>query len=162
MKIENKNILIYKEVIFILSKDVTGKLKESGYKLTRQRRAIIEVLLSNEQLMTAMELLKKVKKVSPTVSHDTLYRNLELLSSINVVNRIPARGGDLFELNRHHHHHFVCVSCNEVTCLKNCPIGPEHLAEACENGFEVLYHNFVLSGYCIKCQNSKRGTKKDD
>jgi len=112
--------------------------------------------LSNERLLTAMELFTQVKKITPTVSQDTLYRNLELLSNIKVVNRIPVRGGDLFELERHHHHHFVCIYCGEVTCLESCPIGPEQLTEAHENGLEVLYHNFLLCGYCHKCQKTNR------
>ncbi len=118
------------------------------------------MLLSNEQLLTAMELYVQVKKIAPTVSQDTLYRNLELLSQINVVNRITVRGGDLFELERHHHHHFVCIYCGAVTCLQGCPIGPEQLAEAHENGFEVLYHSFLLSGCCHKCQELNQESRK--
>lgn len=134
---------------------VTKLLQESGYKLTRQRQAIIEVLLNNERPLSALELFHQVKCKLPSISHDTLYRNLELLSSIKAVNRIRVRGGDRFELEQHHHHHFTCLGCGEVTCLNGCPIGPEQLAEAQNNGFKVIYHNFELSGYCIKCQYRK-------
>lgn len=135
---------------------VTKLLKESGYKLTRQRHAIIEVLLNNEGPLTVQELFHQVKNKLPTISYDTLYRNLEILSSIKAMSRIHVRGGDRFELEQHHHHHFTCLGCGEVTCLKGCPIGPEQLAEAKNHGFNIIHHNFELSGYCAKCRSFQK------
>lgn len=131
-------------------------LREAGYKLTRQRRIIIETMLQNQEPLTAQDLYQLVQCAIPNISQDTLYRNLELLSSIGVANRIRVRGGDRFELTRQHHHHFICIGCGHVQCLRGCPIGPGQLAEAVKNNLDVRFHNFELSGYCIKCQKIQK------
>ncbi|MCG8402570.1 MAG: transcriptional repressor [Firmicutes bacterium] len=140
----------------MLQKKIIKILTDAGYKLTRQRRIIIEVLLKNRRPLTALELYNQAKHRLPAISHDTLYRNLEVLSFLKVVSRINARGGDLFELEKHHHHHFTCLQCGEVKCLDGCPIGPGQLAEARRQGLEVVYHKFELSGYCNKCKPAER------
>ncbi|MBF7084477.1 transcriptional repressor [Desulfallas sp. Bu1-1] len=140
----------------VINQNIAKLLQDSGYKLTRQRRVIIEVLSKNERPLTALELYHQVKDKIPTISQDTLYRNLEVLSFIGVANRIRVRGGDRFELVQQHHHHFICLKCGEVKCLKGCPIGPGQLAEARKNDLEVLFHNFELSGYCDKCRSCQK------
>ena len=140
-----------------VSHEVIQILKNSGYKLTRQRSVIIDVLANNNRPVTAQEIFLHVRKRLPSISQDTLYRNLEVLAFIRVANRISVRGGDLFELAEQHHHHFICLKCGDVKCLKGCPIGPQQLSEASRNNLEVLYHNFELSGYCEKCRHRREG-----
>ncbi|SFG68778.1 Fur family transcriptional regulator, ferric uptake regulator [Desulfotomaculum arcticum] len=139
------------------SHEIFQILKDSGYKLTRQRRVIIDALAKHNRPVTAQEIYLQVRKNLPSISQDTLYRNLEVLAFVRVVNRIRVRGGDRFELAEQHHHHFICLKCGEVKCLKGCPIGPQQLSEANKNNLEVLYHNFELSGYCEKCRHRKEG-----
>ncbi|WP_027365761.1 Fur family transcriptional regulator [Desulfotruncus alcoholivorax] len=140
-----------------VSHEIIQVLKDSGYKLTRQRRVIIDTLAKNSKPVTAQEIFLQVRKDLPSISQDTLYRNLEVLAFIRVANRIRVRGGDRFELAEHHHHHFVCLKCGDVKCLKGCPIGPQQLSEANKNNLEVLYHNLELSGYCEKCRHRREG-----
>lgn len=132
-----------------------NQLRKWGYKPTRQRKAIIEVLMDNRRPLTVQELYSQVKKKMPSISQDTVYRNMEVLAQINAVNRIRVRGGDRFELDNIHHHHFICLECGEVSCLEGCPIGPKQLAQARDHGFKVTHHRFELSGYCTRCQGEK-------
>ena len=62
----------------------TGTLKERlklrGYKITRQREAILDAFLAcASHLVTAHELFKQVTINVPQTNFSTVYRNLEIL-----------------------------------------------------------------------------------
>jgi Fe2+ or Zn2+ uptake regulation protein len=129
------------------------KLKRSGFKVTRQRKAILEVLALAGAPLPAPILLKQVRDIDGNISADTLYRNLYLLLELGMLCRIGVRGGDLFELNfPEHHHHLICLSCGNVTCLDHCPLTKMQSLYEEKNNFKVTDHVFDLYGYCHECQ----------
>jgi len=133
------------------------EIRGSGYKVTSQRKAIIQVLVVASEPLPASTLLARVRRVVKNVSPDTLYRNLDLLLRIGALNRIKVRGGDLFELNqRAHHHHLICIGCGGVTCLDDCPLQNEVAKYAEGHGFEAVGHVFDVYGYCNECKGKTR------
>lgn len=135
-------------------------LRSKGYKITPQRRAVIDALLSSETFPTAQQVLKVVKKTTPDVSLDTIYRNLNLLIDLHMVNEIknPKSGGSVFEVvtSQKHHHHFVCLLCGKTECMDVCPINNSYIAEAEKRGFEVTGHTFEFYGKCRGCREVER------
>lgn len=136
-------------------KNFLDQLRLCGYKITFQRQKIIEALSNIEQPATVNEIHNQVKKNVPEISFDTIYRNLEILGQLGIVHQIRVRGGDRFELEFNHHHHLICLGCNNVVCLERCPINQEQLAEARKHNFKVINHCFDIYGYCAKCKYSK-------
>ncbi|MGF7184394.1 Fe2+ or Zn2+ uptake regulation protein [Desulfitispora alkaliphila] len=135
-------------------KDITQSLKDSGYKLTPQRIAIIKVMLSFDKPVSASKAHQKLKEHHPNVSLDTIYRSLHLLSSLGIVTQINLanRERELFEL-AHHHHHLVCLKCGKVICFDACPMSCTETEEIAVNqNFSIVSHAFEVYGYCSNCK----------
>lgn len=135
-------------------------LREKGYKITPQRRAVIAALLESEKFPTAQQVLEIVKKTNPDVSLDTIYRNLGLLMELNLVYEINTQSsaGNVFEivqLHHTHHHHFVCLLCGKTECIDICPVNEAYIAEVEQRGFEVTGHTFEFYGKCQECRALK-------
>lgn len=139
--------------------DIIKILKEKGCKITPQRRAVIQSLLSLGKFPTAQDIYNDIKKVQPDVGLDTIYRNLNLLAELGVVNQISLPGKDtkVFELALgEHHHHLICIGCGEASCLDYCPVDEKGLQKAAGSEFEIVGHSLELYGYCRKCGGNRR------
>ncbi|MGO3609646.1 MAG: Fur family transcriptional regulator, partial [Enterococcus sp.] len=79
----------------ILALQKTKKqLHDSGFKLTPQREATVLVLLENEKdHLSAEEIYFLVKKKSPEIGLATVYRTLEILTELHIVNKISFDDG---------------------------------------------------------------------
>jgi Fe2+ or Zn2+ uptake regulation protein len=68
--------------------DIIQHIKDKGYKITPQRRAIINALLIPDKPPTAKDVLEIVRNKYPDVGLDTVYRNLKMLADIGCVMQI--------------------------------------------------------------------------
>lgn len=138
-----------------MPEEIIKKLRDRGCKITPQRRAVILSLQKFEKFPTAQEVCNDVRQANPDVGLDTVYRNLNLLVGMGVVNQINLPGKDLkvFELaTGKHHHHLVCLGCGEASCLNYCPVDEEGLQKAAGSEFLIVGHTLELYGYCNKCK----------
>jgi len=126
-------------------------LKKNGYKTTGKRQRILEILYSNQKYMTAREVQMKLKEMFPSISPDTVYRNLHTFVELDVVEETELNGEKLFrsicEVHGHHHH-FICTACGDAKELEMCPMDSFHQQLA---GYEVSSHRFELFGKCKDC-----------
>jgi Fur family peroxide stress response transcriptional regulator len=94
---------------------------------TRQRTVILDILRGGHVHLTAEEVYQQARKVLPTVSLGTVYRNLNLLRDKGLAREV--RGEDAgcarFEAARDRHAHFHCRGCRTV---RDIPL-PENLIE---------------------------------
>ena len=67
---------------------VKQQLQQSSYKLTPQREATVRVLIENEKDHLSEDVYLKVKDKAPEIGLATVYRTLELLAEIKVVDKI--------------------------------------------------------------------------
>lgn len=68
---------------------IKKQLHAASYKLTPQREATVRVLLENEEdHLSAEDVYLLVKEKSPEIGLATVYRTLELLSELKVVDKI--------------------------------------------------------------------------
>lgn len=137
------------------------QLSESGYKITPQRRLILEVLQESNRHLTANEIAERVKTIQPSVSVATIYRNLNLLVEAGLIGRLDLTEGPArFELFKGHNHYMLCLGCGRTIKL-DCPMEGkiQRIIEA--NNFEVASHHFEITGYCKYCQAKKCNHKED-
>lgn len=132
------------------------RLKVNGYKLTPQRKQILETLLSLGARASARDVHRMIRQKTPSVSLDTVYRNLRLLVEIGLVHQISVQSGAVFELadEQRHHHHLVCVDCEKIICIPYCPESQSYKCHAEAAGFSVLGHTFEIYGRCAKCRET--------
>ena len=136
-------------------------LREKGYKITPQRRAVLEAFGSGEQFCSVQQVLEIVREKQPDVSLDTIYRNLTLLRDLGIVHEIVRPTGNVYEIiaEGHHHHHLICTECGKMECIDICPMNKIYEEEAASRGFLVTGHVFEFYGLCWSCR-SKQKTKK--
>jgi len=129
-------------------------LREKGYKMTPQRRAVVTALSECREFPSAQKILEYVKRSIPDISLDTIYRNLALLVELGMVQEIhlPGREGNVYELMVTHHHHLICLSCGKAECLDHCPIDHREVAKAEKQGFQIISHSLDFYGYCRTCR----------
>jgi Fe2+ or Zn2+ uptake regulation protein len=131
------------------------KLKKRGYKITRQREAILTVLSEGDhQLLTAQEIFKRVLSIGPGTNFSTVYRNLELLLQEGIVRKVELdREASYYELdhNEDHHHHLICRGCGFIQTTDFCPF--DQLED--EHGFVPVDHSFEVYGYCKDCAKAQ-------
>lgn len=141
---------------------IKQQLQSKGYKLTPQREATLRVLLENEEdHMSAEDVYMLVKDKAPEIGLATVYRTLELLSELHVVEKMNFGDGvsryDLRNDNhRHHHHHLICVQCGSVMEIMEDWLGllEERLEK--EFHFHVLDHRLDFQGLCRNCYEKKQ------
>lgn len=138
-------------------RELEAVLREKGYKLTEQRRLIIEVFNENPGHHTAQEIFDLVRGKFEGINFSTIYRNLELLSALEIINKLQIESGiSHYELcGLTHHHHIICKKCGETKEIDICPyasLGEEQLRAI---GFKATDHKFEIYGYCSKCSLSK-------
>jgi Fe2+ or Zn2+ uptake regulation protein len=135
---------------------IEEKLKSMGYKLTGQRRLIIEALEEKPLHYTAQEILEKAKQKNSSINFSTIYRNLELLCRLGIVNKLNISSGiSHFELkDTQHHHHLICLCCGEMKKVDICPYSQLNTTELDKLGFVPVEHKFEIYGYCKKCSPS--------
>lgn len=144
---------------------IKQQLQSQAYKLTPQREATVRVLLENEQdHLSAEDVYMLVKTKAPEIGLATVYRTLELLSELNVVEKINFGDGVArYDLrrdgNHHHHHHLICVQCGNVEEIMEDWLLP--LEEKLEKEFQftVIDHRLDFQGICKNCQENKDKSK---
>src|SRR5690625_7319953 len=73
---------------------IKKQLHSKSYKLTPQREATLRVLLEqNEEHLSAEEVFLLVKDKAPEIGLATVYRTLELLSELKVIDKINLGDG---------------------------------------------------------------------
>lgn len=68
------------------SESVLEKLKEKGFRTTRQRKLLIDIILENE-FSNSKEIYYKAIKQDPTIGIATVYRMINALEEIGAINR---------------------------------------------------------------------------
>lgn len=136
------------------------KLKEKGLKVTQQRLIILSVLEQNSgKHMTAEDVYGLVEKECPEIGLATVYRTLQLLWDMKLVDRISLNDGCVrYEIGhllsddtRHNHHHLICRKCNKVIPFDADLLdGLEQFVEQ-QAGFHVLDHELKFFGLCREC-----------
>ena len=128
---------------------------EAGGKRSSVRRAVVETLGAQSCAVSAADLDAQLRADGSTVGRATVYRVLERLRDLGLVERLDlGRAGTKYEPHRvgpAHHHHMVCDDCGEVV-----PFADPDLERAIERlegtlDFAVSGHDVVLHGQCGDC-----------
>lgn len=134
-----------------------SKLHEREYKLTPQRLVILETLVQQtDRHLSAEDVYRLVKRKNPDIGLATVYRTLELLADLDVLQKMNFDDGrSRYELNDetvHHHHHLICVKCGRVIEFEDDLLETLEAMVARKTDFEVLDHHLKFYGMCSNCR----------
>ena len=142
------------------TKGVDAGLLQSRYRLTKQRAAILRALEDGRHL-NAETILDRVRAQLPGVSLGTIYRTLDILRSIGLVQIFSFAGGAArYEAALEKHHHLVCTQCGEVTNVHVNEALPLSQHVAHEHGFDAVDCALVVTGRCPRCANAANGATR--
>lgn len=141
-------------------------LKEKGLKVTNQRLLVLQVLAEHrDQHMTAEDIFELVKEDYPEIGLATIYRTVQLLLEMQLVDRIMLDDGCVrYEIgdsvtgesgSHHHHHHLICRACGNVLAFRDDLLDAleEHIGR--EIGFHVMDHEVKFYGICKDCRSKE-------
>lgn len=121
-------------------------------KLTHQRMVIYRELASTEEHPDAETIHKRVRRHIPTVSLDTVYRNLKLLAEHGLVSVVGMSHERLrFDANLARHHHFVCIECGKIRDFESEHPRLDSVAEDARAFGEPLALRVEVKGVCSDC-----------
>ena len=125
-------------------------LRTRGVRATRQRAALMRVLVEADDHPDAVELLARAKQIDDTVSLATVYRTLGLLEREGLVQRHSFEGGGArFETtDAPHHDHILDLDTDEIVEFQSDKIERLQREIAAEMGYDVVHHRLEL--YCRK------------
>ncbi len=131
------------------------KLKiPEGYRQTKQRKAILDVLENAEIPITAEDIYLKLKEKCIDISLSTIYRNLEMLCKEGLVVKSYVMNEDKarFALPDKKNY-LICEKCGKIVIIDNCPFDKfkEELKEV--HGFDITGHSVEVYGICPDCRS---------
>ncbi len=138
---------------------IKKQLHAQSYKLTPQREATVLVLLEHEEdHLSAEDVYLLVKEKAPEIGLATVYRTLELLTELKVVDKINFGDGvSRFDLRQeganHFHHHLVCIECGAVDEIQEDLLGDVEAIVERDFTFKIKDHRLTFHGVCYRCQD---------
>ncbi|MGZ4030842.1 MAG: ferric iron uptake transcriptional regulator [Tumebacillaceae bacterium] len=136
---------------------IKKQLHAEQFKLTPQREATLRVLLENEEShLSAEEIFMLVKQKAPDIGLATVYRTLDLLCELKIIEKLNfgdgvARYEFRSDDHPHHHHHLICLKCGSLSEIEDLLDDLEARVER-DHDFKIVDHRVTLLGYCANCR----------
>lgn len=119
--------------------------------------AILKVLTSKEDHLTAKEIYEAIKITFTAVDTSTVYRALERLVHEGKVS-VSDMGGPavVYELvTKNPHHHLVCEQCHKQITFRDGKVSDFLDSIEKESNYQITTNHLVLFGICPECQKKK-------
>ncbi len=122
--------------------------------MTAPRKAIVAIIVNSSRALDAVEIFDLGRVEHPRLGLVTVYRTLEKLDELGLVQRVHQPDGCNMYLRapEGHEHLLLCKSCGQMEYFSG-----DDLSELIEqisqrSGYQVLEHWLQLFGLCGSCQ----------
>jgi Fur family ferric uptake transcriptional regulator len=138
--------------------DVLSLVREHGGRVTSSRRLLLHALFDMPGHRSAEELTELVQAQAPDIHLSTVYRNLEELERLGVVEHAHlGHGPATYHLSVGAHGHFVCEECGAMLEAADELFAGLSATARDRFGFEINPHHFAVLGRCRECQEAAQG-----
>lgn len=132
-------------------------LRAGGGRITSPRRAILGALIEHRGHPTAEQLTADVQLRQPDVHESTVYRFLDELERLGVVDHVHlGHGPAVYHFANDPHHHLVCDECGLVVEVPVTTLEEFQGVLRRDLQFELELRHFALPGRCSGCAASRR------
>src|SRR5690625_1216899 len=130
-----------------------GMLKERGLRITHQRLAIYEYLISSDRHPSAEDIYEALHGQIPAMSLATVYKTLDVLVEMGLAVKLGF-GDDVnrYEGNPEPHINLICVRCKQFVDLDEDSLGKIAASVQAESGYVLFSQRHEIYGLCPKCQ----------
>ncbi len=136
---------------------VTTALENAGYRLTRPRRALADLIAERgSSTFTAGDLVAEVRAQRLGIGRATVFRAIDLLESVGAVERIDLQNGEHVYVAclPAHHHHVICARCARAIEIGDLGLGAVAREVSRRTGYRIDEHRLELFGLCPACQQA--------
>ncbi len=134
----------------IIRPDLLAVLEDGGYRITKPRLGVIDLLSQKVGGFKADEICDEL----PDIGRATVYRTIKLLLDAGVICKLALPDGTPMYSTAlvHHHHHTVCVKCYSIGEFRHATI--ERLLRALEREVtgEIVGHRIEIFTLCEDCR----------
>jgi Fur family transcriptional regulator, peroxide stress response regulator len=141
------------EIMKSATKVLNQKIKQQGYRMTRQRAIVLEELSKTKDHPKADEIYQMVRKRLPHISFGTVYRCLKLLQELGFVRELNfGKCFSRFEASGENHQHFTCTNCCKVLDVDEALAVSTANVEIGGRKMKVTDFRLEFYGLCRDCQ----------
>lgn len=124
-----------------------------GQKYSKQKNIIKNILYSTNTHPSAEWIYNEVKKLSPSISLATVYRNLSLLvSSGEIIKILTDDSCEHFDACVDNHYHFICTNCRKIFDISLRYDHSLDISLSNKLDVEISKHSLVFYGICKNCR----------
>lgn len=129
-------------------------LQESGYRQTSARSTIVDIILETERALEPLEIFETGRKRQKGLGLVTVYRTLERLEALGLVQRVHQPGACNMYLRaaRGHEHLLICTNCGKAEFFDGDDLSCLMDRVTKKTGYQISDHWFQLFGLCPDCR----------
>ncbi len=134
-----------------------NELSQSGYRITRPRQVILDIIAVSSRPITPMEIFDQARTVMPNIGLVTVYRTVEKLEELKLIDRVHHLGQcqTVFRGTHGHQHLLVCTRCGSSAYFEGLKAEDQFSEIGKQHGYQVTGHWLQLSGLCSECQKKE-------
>ena len=132
---------------------VLARIRQRGGRATPARRLLLSALLDSPGHQSAEDLAAAVRARAPEVHLTTIYRNLDDLERMGVVDRTyVSHGPATYHLASASHGHLACENCGAIADIPAEAFRSLAETAMAMHGFAIRPGHFAVPGTCANCQ----------
>jgi Fe2+ or Zn2+ uptake regulation protein len=131
-----------------------SSLKEAGYRVTRPRTQVMEIIVSSKTPLAPQEIYHRTLNLPDPPGIASVYRTLEMLDDLGLIQQIHQPEGchGIWPALDGHKHHLICKDCGQLLVIE----GSDQMAEFISNienqtGYRIEDHWLQFFGTCKVC-----------
>ena len=139
-----------------VGEDWLARMQADGGRVTAPRKAVVDILADSDRAMDPSEIYERARERHPAMGLVTVYRTLEKLEALRLIERIHQPGGchAYVRAAQGHEHVLLCERCGRALRFVGDDLEALIAAVQRRTGFIIREHWLQLFGLCPACQTS--------
>ena len=138
--------------------DIYASIRAAGGRITQPTRIVVDILGRSDAHLSADDLIDECDRRAPGTAPSTVYRVLQRLDQLRIVEHIhPGSGPAFYHLRDRDHAHLVCEMCGAVIDIPDRLLDPIADVAHREHGFAVRGRHAAVLGNCRSCLEAVDG-----
>lgn len=123
-------------------------------RITPARMATCAYFETQSEPVDYGQVLNYLKDNNVSVNKTTVYRQLDYLLQKGLIRELDfGEGKKRYELAKGHHHHLICVNCNDIQCVEiKEDFEDQEIEIGKKTNFKISGHRLEFFGLCSACQ----------
>lgn len=127
--------------------DAIAHCQKLGMRLSRQRRAILELLWQAQEHLSARQIYDRLNQQGKDIGHTSVYQNLEALSAQGIIECVERSDGRLYGNVSDSHSHVNCLDTQQILDIQ-VELPPELLTQVeQQTGVKITDYRIDFYGY---------------